>query len=249
MSTFLLLVLLGFGIGVALGLTGVGAGSLLTPALVLLGSGAAVAVGTSLLFSLITKPLGGLQHLRQGTADLRAVRWLAAGSLPAAIVTLGVVHTLIPSGASLDHFTQRAMAVALVLVALVMTLRLCNLLPQSRQTTAPGALVGVGAAIGVMASITSVGGGSMAIAALSLLTPLTVPQMVGTDMVHAALLAAVTVPFYLAAGTVATGLALGLAVGSLPGVVVGSRLAVAIPDPITRGSVLAAVWIVALKSL
>lgn len=249
MSTILLLVLLGFAIGVALGLTGVGAGSLLTPALVLLGSGAAAAVGTSLLFSLITKPLGGLQHLRQGSADLRAVRWLATGSLPAAIVSLGLVHTLVPSGAMLDHFTQRALAIALVLVALVMTLRLCNLLPQGRRVTAPGALVATGVVIGVMASLTSVGSGSIAIAALSLLTPLTLPQMVGTDMVHAALLAAVIVPFYLAAGTVATGLALGLALGSVPGVVVGSRLAVAIPDSVTRGSVLAAVWVVALKSL
>lgn len=249
MTAFLLIVLLGLGIGVALGLTGVGAGSVLTPALVLLGVRPAVAVGTSLLFSVLTKPVGAAQHIRQGTADLRAVRWLATGSLPAAVISLTLVHTVVPPGALLDRFTQRAIAAALVLVAIVLTLRLANVLPRRRVIASAPALVAVGVLVGVMVALTSVGSGSVAIALLGVLTPLTVAQLIGSDMLHAALLAAVTAPFYLAAGTVDVGLALALAVGSIPGVVLGSRLTVAIPERYTRGTVVAAVWLVALKSL
>jgi uncharacterized membrane protein YfcA len=249
MTGFPLIVLLGLGIGVALGLTGVGAGSVLTPALVLLGVRPAVAVGTSLLFSLLTKPVGAAQHLRQGTVDRRAVRWLATGSLPAAVVSLLLVHTVIPSRVLLDSFTQHAIAAALVIVAMVLTLRLTNRLPRPAGVVTKRRLVLVGVGIGVMVALTSVGSGSVAIAMLGVLTTLTVPQLIGTDMLHAALLAAVTAPFYLASGTVDVGLALGLAVGSIPGVILGSRLAVAIPERFTRGTVVAAVWLVALKSL
>jgi uncharacterized membrane protein YfcA len=216
---------------------------------VLLGVRPAVAVGTSLLFSVFTKPAGALQHFRQGTTDVRAVRWLATGSVPAAVASLVLVRTVVPPGVLLDGFTQHAIAAALVLVAVVLTLRLTNLLPR-RSTAAPRiALVGVGVIVGVTVALTSVGSGSLAIAMLGVLTPLTVAQLVGTDMLHAALLAAVTAPFYVASGNVDVGLALGLAVGSIPGVVLGSRLTVVIPERFTRGTVVAAVWLVALKSL
>lgn len=244
-----LIIILGFAIGAVLGATGVGAGSVLTPALVLLGVRPAIAVGTSLVFSLLTKPVGAAQHIRQGTADLRAVRWLATGSLPTAVASLVLVHTVIPSRVLLDSFTQHAIAAALVIVAVVMTLRLTNRLPRRDRTLPPAALVAVGSFIGMMVALTSVGSGSIAIALLGVLTSLTVAQLVGTDMLHAALLAAVTAPFYLASGTVDVGLALGLAIGSIPGVVVGSRLTVAMPERVTRGTVVAAVWLVAIKSL
>jgi hypothetical protein len=249
MSAFLLTVLLGLGIGVALGLTGIGAGSVLTPALVLLGVRPAVAVGTSLLFSVLTKPVGAAQHIRQGTTDLHAVRWLATGSISAAVVSLVLVHTVIPPGVLLDTFTQHAIAAALVLTAIVLTLRLTNLLPRRRGIAGESALTAVGVVVGVMVALTSVGSGSVAIAMLGVLTSLGVAQLVGTDMLHAALLAAVTAPFYIAAGNVDIGLALALAIGSIPGVVIGSRLSVAIPERFTRGTVVAAVWLVALKSL
>ena len=244
-----LIIILGFGIGALLGASGVGAGSVLTPALVLLGVRPAIAVGTSLVFSLLVKPVGAAQHLRQGTADLRTVRWLATGSLPTAAASVLLVHTVIPSRVLLDSFTQHAVAGALIVVALVMTLRLTNRLPQRSGTLHPAALVAVGAFVGLMVALTSVGSGSIAIAMLGVLTPLGVAQLVGTDMLHAALLAAVTAPFYLASGSVDVGLAVGLAIGSIPGVVVGSRLTVAMPERFTRGTVVAAVWLVAIKSL
>ena len=248
MTTLLVIVLLGFGIGVALGLTGVGAGAVLTPALVLFaGVRPVVAVGTSLVFSVITKTAGSAQHIRQGTSDLRMVRWMAAGSLPAAVVSLTLVHTVVSKGVLLDVFTQRAITAALVVVAVVMTLRFLNRLPSRVRPASPRALTGLGALLGVMVALTSVGSGSVAIAVLGLLTPLGVASLVGTDMVHAALLAAVTAPFYIAAGHVDLPLALGLGIGSVPGVIVGSRLAKVLPERVARGAVLVAVWAAALK--
>lgn len=241
-------ILLGFGIGVALGLTGVGAGAILTPALVLFaGVRPVVAVGTSLVFSVITKSAGSVQHLRQGTCDVRTVRWMATGSLPSAVISLVLVHTVVPKGLLLDVFTQRAITAALVLVAAVMTLRFFNRLPRRSRPAPAGTLVALGAVLGVMVALTSVGSGSVAITVLGLMTPLTVASLVGTDMLHAALLAAVSAPFYLAAGSVDLGLALGLAIGSVPGVIVGSRFTALLPERVTRGAVLVATWAAALK--
>lgn len=248
MNTLPLLLLIGFAVGAGLGFTGVGAGSVLTPALVLFaGVHPVVAVGTSLVFSVITKTAGTLQHVRQGTADLRTVRWMATGSLPAAIASLILVRTVVPRGALLDVFTQRAITAALILVAVVLTLRFFNRLPVRRRPAPPVALVALGVLVGVMVALTSVGSGSIAIACMGLLTPLAVASLVGTDMAHAALLSMVTAPFYVLAGTVDYTLALGLAIGSVPGVVVGSRLAAWLPERVTRGAVLVVVWVVALR--
>ncbi|MHB8719204.1 MAG: sulfite exporter TauE/SafE family protein [Candidatus Dormibacteria bacterium] len=243
------LIVLGFAVGAVIGATGVGAGAVLTPVLVLLGVRPAVAVGTALVFSLLTKPVGAAQHLSQGSADLRVVGWLAAGSLPAAAASLLLVRTALPSRILLDRFTQHAIAGALLVVAVLMTLRLGNRLPRRTRPPRAAVLAATGAAVGAMVSLTSVGSGSIAIAALSVLTPLAVSALIGTDMVHAALLAAVTAPFYLAGGSVDLGLALALGLGSIPGVVAGSRLSVTLPERVTRGTLVAALWLVALTSL
>jgi uncharacterized membrane protein YfcA len=242
LNTLPLLILVGFAVGTGLGLTGVGAGSLLTPVLVLFaGVHPVVAVGTSLVFSVITKTAGTLQHLRQRTTDLRTVRWMAAGSIPSAIASLILVRTVVPKGALLDVFTQRAITAALILVATVLTLRFLNRLPVRRAPAPHGALVSLGVLVGVMVALTSVGSGSITIACLGLLTPMAVASLVGTDMAHAALLSLVTAPFYMLAGTVDYTLAL------VPGVIVGSRLAAWLPERVTRGMVLVVVWAVALR--
>lgn len=248
MNTLPLLIVIGFAVGTGLGLTGVGAGSLLTPVLVLFaGVHPVVAVGTSLVFSVITKTVGSLQHLSQRTTDLRVVRWMAVGSLPSAIASLILVRTVVPKGALLDVFTQRAITAALVFVAIVLTLRFLNRLPVRRTPAPRTALIALGVLIGVMVALTSVGSGSVAVACLGLLTAMAVASLVGTDMAHAALLSYVTAPFYMLAGSVNYELALGLAVGSVPGVIVGSRLAAWLPERVTRGMVLVVVWAVALR--
>lgn len=247
MTSIPLLILIGFGVGIGLGFTGVGAGSLLTPILVLFaGVHPVTAVGTSLVFSAITKSAGSLQHLRQRTADFRVVRWMAAGSVPSAIASLVLVRTVV-KGVLLDAFTQRAITGALVVVAIVLTLRFLNRLPVRTTPPPPAALVALGVLVGVMVALTSVGSGSVAIAFLGLLTPFAAASLIGTDMTHAALLSFVAAPFYVAAGTVNYALALSLAIGSIPGVIIGSRLAARLPERVTRGAVLVVVWVVALR--
>ena len=242
-----LLIVLGFAVGVGLGFTGVGAGSLLTPILVLFGVHPVTAVGTSLVFAAITKTAGSLQHLRQKTADLGVVRWMAVGSVPSALISLILVRTIVPRGALLDVFTQRAITGALVLVAIVLTLRFLNRLPVRKTPAPPAALIALGALVGAMVALTSVGSGSIAVASLGLLTPMAVASLVGTDMTHAALLSFVTAPFYIAAGAVNYEVALGLAIGSIPGVILGSRLTTWVPERVMRGAVLVVVWAVALR--
>lgn len=247
LDSTLLIIAAGFGLGVALGLSGVGGGVVLTPLLILwLRIAPTVAVGTSLGFSLVTKLVGGAQHLRQGTVDRRAVLWLAAGSVPSAFGAAVWVNSAGRHVLS-EGVTQRLIALAVLLSATVMTLRLLGLIrPLGRPLPGP-ALVPVGAALGIIFAITSVGSGSIAVAALVVLTPLAIGPLVGTDVAHAALMAAVTAPVYLAGGRVDTGVLVPLLVGSIPGVVIGSRLAARLPSRVVKGTVLVAVWAVAAR--
>ena len=243
--------LFGLLIGLSLGLTGVGAGSVLTPALVLIYHvRPTTAIGTSLVFGVLTKIAGTWQHLRQKTVDLQIVMRLAAGSVPAAVISVAGLAWLTRhglGGAALDTFSQRALAGALILVAIVMTLRFFGRLPQRGDRAPTRWLVLLGVGLGVTVAITSVGGGSIAVATLAFLTPLGIASLVGTDMTHALILSVVTAPFYILYGHADVGLAAWLAVGSIPGVVIGSRLAYRLPGVVTKGAVTLAVWYVAFK--
>ena len=235
----------GFILGVALGVSGVGGGVLLTPLLILFRVQPTLAVGTSMAFSLVTTAVGGWQHLRQGTIDRAVVAWLAAGSLPVALVTSALVNTV---GRRLvtDQLTKDLVVAAVILSAVAMTVRLTGLVKPVRPLAGP-ALVPIGALLGFVFALTSVGSGSIAVATLVVVTTLPIGKLIGTDVGHAALMAAVTAPFYFAGGHVATLLVAELLIGSLPGVVIGSRLAARLPERAVKGTVLCAMWIVALR--
>jgi uncharacterized membrane protein YfcA len=237
----------GFGLGLALGLSGVGGGVVLTPLLILwLRLPATFAVGTSVAFSLVTKLVGGVQHLRQGTVDRSTVAWLAAGSMPSALLTSLAANTW---GRRLlsEATTQRLVAGAVLLCAVVMTLRLVGVVKPLHRRPARVTLIPLGMALGAVFALTSVGSGSIAVAALVVLTPLAIAPLIGTDVTHAALMAAVTAPVYLAGGRVDVPVLLPLLVGSLPGVLLGSRLAARLPEPVIKGTVLVAVWAIAVR--
>lgn len=237
----------GLGLGVALGLSGVGGGVVLTPLLILwLRLPPSIAVGTSLGFSLVTKVVGGAQHLRQGTIDRATVGWLAAGSLPSALLTSVWANTIGRNIVS-EGVTQRLVAGAVVVSASVMTLRLLGLVSPSKRPVPGPALVAVGIVLGAVFAITSVGSGSIAVAALVILTPLGIGPLVGTDVAHAALMAAVTAPVYLASGRIDGSVLLPMLSGSIPGVVIGSRLAARLPAKVVKGTVLVAVWAIAAR--
>lgn len=233
-------------LGLVLGLSGVGAGAVLTPALILgLRLQPSAAVGTSLAFSLVTKLAGGAQHLRQGTLDPRTAGWLAAGSLPVALATSLLItgHSRLLSEAA----TRRLVAAAVVLAALAMTARLTGLLEARRFDLRGPRLAPLGALLGAVYALTSVGSGSIGVAALATVTPIGIATLVGTDVAHAALMALVTAPVYLAAGRVEVGVLAGLLTGSVPGVMLGSRLVSRLPERVVKGTVLVAVWAVAAR--
>lgn len=237
----------GFALGIALGISGVGGGVVLTPILIVwLRLPASVAVGTSAAFSLATKLAGSVQHLRQGTVDRSRVAWLAAGSIPAALA-----GALLANGwwrpALTEANTERLVAAAVLVSATVMTLRLAGVVrPLARPLGGP-ALIPAGAALGLIFALTSVGSGSIAVAALIVITSLPIARLVGTDVAHAALIAAVTAPIYLASGRVNLQVLLPLVLGSLPGVVIGSRMAARLPERVVRGTVLVAVWAIVAR--
>ena len=243
----LLVVALGLGVGVSVGLTGVGGGSFLTPFLILvLRVHPGVAVATSLVFTLITRAVGSVQHLRQGTVDLKVVGQLAVGSLPAAVGSWLVLTHVARAGGS-DEVRSRLIQICLLIAAAVLTYRFFVPLRPGQGTDHPVKLALLGVLIGAMVALSSVGSGSVAVAGLIGLTSLPVARVVGTDMVHALILAAVAAPLALLQTPFDFHLAALLIAGSLPGVVIGSRLSVLVPERVTRFTVAVAVWTLALK--
>lgn len=239
------LVLVGFGIGGLVGLTGVGGGSLMTPILIVFFRlPPSVAIGTDLVYAAITKTVGAAQHLRQGTADMQIVGNLAVGSVPAAIIGVGLVQLIRGVwGDRGETVLTVILAWTLIVVALVMVARV--FLGDRLQTLAQGngsltlnrrrvltALLGFAA--GLLVSLTSVGAGSIIMVLLILLYATPAKRLVGTDLVHAAALASIAAIGHLWAGSVSWSVAATLLVGSIPGVLLGSRVSLRMPDTLLR---------------
>jgi uncharacterized membrane protein YfcA len=242
------IVLLGLIIGTSVGLTGVGGGSFLTPFLIIvLGVHPAVAVVTSLVFTLVTRAAGSLQHLRQRTVDLTVVGRLCLGSVPAAIAASLLLIHFGGGGRASDPVRSHLIQVCLLAAAAVLTYRLFLPAKPGLGNNDPVKLTLLGVLVGTMVALSSVGSGSVAVAGLIGLTSLPIARVVGTDMVHAVILAAVATPLALVQTKFDLALTLLLLLGSLPGVVIGSRLSVLVPERITRLTVTVAVWTLALK--
>jgi hypothetical protein len=232
----------GFVVGGIVGLTGVGGGSLMTPLLVLLfGVPPATAVGTDLLYAAITKAGGSVSHGRQGHVDWKIAGLLAAGSLPAAIVTVLVLSRFPIHGSGVTGAVTVALGVALILTAAAILFRgrLVDFAARHENAAYRRHLVpltvAVGLVIGVLVSISSVGAGALGTAALFFLFPrLPTLRIVGTDIAHAVPLTLVAGIGHWWLGTVDWALLGSLLVGSLPGIWLGSRLAARLPDSLLR---------------
>jgi uncharacterized membrane protein YfcA len=232
-------VISGFAVGTLVGITGVGGGALMTPLLLLVfGIAPATAVGTDLLFAAVTKSGGTVVHARQGTIDWRVVRLLASGSLPAAALTLVIVHHAFPGGlGGARQLIGTTLGVALLLTsaALIFRRRLLEIRERLVVGEHAWATVATGALLGVLVSISSVGAGALGVTALLFLHPkLATPRVVGTDIAHAVPLALVAGLGHWWLGSVDWALLGTLLAGSLPGIWLGSRLAPRIPEHILR---------------
>jgi uncharacterized protein len=246
----------GFLVGMLVGMTGVGGGSLMTPLLILLfGVHPATAVGTDLLYAAATKTAGSLVH---GLA--RSIHWpivvrLACGSVPASAVTLLVLSSLNLDSTFARSLINSVLCVALLMTAVALLFRTAIMNRyrprfdrlQPRNTALVTTLVG--AALGVLVSISSVGAGAVGVVALLLLYPqLPMARIVGSDIAHAVPLTLVAGTGHALMGTVDWHLMGSLLAGSLPGIVIGSYCATRVPERALR-LVLAATLIVVAGQL
>lgn len=245
----------GFFVGLLVGLTGVGGGSLMTPVLILLfGIHPSTAVGTDLLYASATKTCGSLVHGLERSIDWRVVARLASGSLPASVLTLTVLWWL-----NLDSEVARSLinlvlcgALFLTAAALVFRKTIVQRYRPRLDSLSPGATacatVLVGVALGVLVSISSVGAGAIGVTALLLLYPqMPMVRIVGSDIAHAVPLTLVAGAGHWATGSVDWALMGSLLAGSLPGIIVGSYSAVRVPETALRLVLAATLLVVATK--
>ncbi|MFC4294178.1 sulfite exporter TauE/SafE family protein [Novosphingobium tardum] len=225
-------------VGMLVGLTGVGGGSLMTPLLVLLfGFHPTTAVGTDLLYASATKAVGTVVHGGRDTVDWKIVRRLASGSLPAAVITLSLLAYASDRFADVGKSISLVLGFALVLTAGAMLFRrqiLERLGPTMRDVSDARIArftVVLGIVLGVLVSLTSVGAGALGMTALLILYPhLPINRLVGSDIAHAVPLTLVAGIGHWIQGSVDFSLLLSLLIGSIPGIIVGSLIATRVSD-------------------
>lgn len=239
-----LIIAFGLGVGVLIGLTGIGGGSLMTPLLVLFaGVPPVLAIGTDLAYGAVTKTLGGWRHLRSGTVDLGVSKWLAVGSVPGALLGVVVINAVHDRwGERVDTWLLVGIAVALVVVGLATLYRALFMraaIARERHTvvlTRRGRTqaVATGLSLGLLVGATSVGSGALIGLVLIFLFRLTPHRVVGTDVFHGAILLWVAGLAHWASGNVDLSLMANILLGSIPGVLVGTHYMVRVPANVLR---------------
>ncbi len=248
----------GFLVGLIVGVTGVGGGSLMTPLLVMFfGVSPATAVGTDLLYASLTKTMGGWVHSRKGTVDWKVFGLLAMGSLPAAVVTIILLKYL-----ALDEKTLRSLVTSVLSVALLATATALLLKDQIKRLARrkdgtiyelhhkylPAATITTGVVVGALVTISSIGAGVLGTVALLFLYPrMPSVKVVGTDIVHAVPLTALAGMGHMALGTVDLVLLGSLLLGSLPGIYIGSHLSSRVPEKVLRPVLATMLLVIGLK--
>jgi hypothetical protein len=245
----------GFFVGMLVGLTGVGGGSLMTPLLILLfGVHPATAVGTDLLYAAATKTGGSLVHGWARSIDWQVVRRLAAGSIPATVITLLVLAHLKFDDATARGLITLVLSGALFVTAFVLVFgasiielyrkRVSALDPSRTANTT----VLVGALLGILVTISSVGAGAIGVVLLVLLYPqLPMAKIVGSDIAHAVPLTLIAGVGHWMIGSVDWHIIASLLVGSLPGIFLGSYFAVRVPERALQLILAAILFVVASR--
>jgi uncharacterized membrane protein YfcA len=233
----------GFCVGFLVGLTGVGAGSLMTPFLISgIGVPPVLAVGTDLLFASITKASAAWRHHSLGNVDWPIVRWMAAGSLPGALAMLAWIYLAAPDTQLLALLIRKILAGALVVSAIAVAtyplikryaMRSADTGAQPAVRPLPTLLLGL--VLGVLVALTSVGAGAIGVVALTALYhSLSARRLVGTDIVHAIPLTFLAGMSHFSMGNVDMPILGVLLIGSVPGIALGSRITGYVPDWLLR---------------
>jgi len=230
--------LLGLVVGFLVGLTGLGGGAVMTPALILiLKMEPMVAVATDLIYASVTKMAGAYRHIRLGNVNWRLVLYLALGSIPGAMIGAVLLVQLgrIP-GLQLDQILQRLLGGLLVMVALITLWKTYGRAKEEEDqelqefTVRRRWVVLLGLVVGILVTLTSIGSGTIVTLFLLMWFSLSVPRLVGTDITHAVLLLSVAGLSHLLQGHADPKVAGLLLVGSLPGVWIGASLTGHLPE-------------------
>lgn len=252
----------GFAVGLLVGITGVGGGSLMTPLLVFLfGFKPAVAVGTDLLYAAITKTGGVLvHHNTHKSVDWRVVKWLSLGSIPASIATIFLIKHLLKLEKDITGIITFTLGIALILTAIAVLIR-CYVTRKQireiedslissgrfRQMQVPATVL-VGAVLGILVTISSVGAGALGTVAILFLYPkMSTLKVVGTDLAHAIPLTAIAGLGHWTLGHIDFMLLGTLLIGSLPGIWIGSHVSAKIPEKTLRPLLASLLLIIGLK--
>jgi uncharacterized membrane protein YfcA len=248
------IILFGLGIGVLVGMTGMGGGSLMTPLLILIfGIQPTTAIGTDIFYSAVTKTVGGWRHFRMKTVNMELVKWLALGSVPAAVSGVAIVSVLEKHiGADrLDSLVYAVLGGTLLMVGIITLARaliLRRLVDERDRFEVERrhkiAAVVIGATTGFVIGVTSAGSGTVIAILLIAVYRLAPKKVVGTDVFHAAVLLWAAGIAHWIGGNVDFTLAANILIGSVPGVVIGAALS----DKAPQGFIRTALGIVLIGS-
>ena len=239
---FLLHIIAGASVGFAIGLTGVGGGSLMTPLLLVFGYPAPVAIGTDLLYASITKAGGAFAHHRMGNVDWKVVFILALGSIPVSILLhMLVLNPQFQDSAQFEQLLTFSLGLMLIVTAIILIIR--DKMRSNAIEGKPNFLMPVihkhrslvtwvmGALLGVCVTLSSVGAGAFGAAILlTIYSQIPAARIIGTDIAHAVPLTFIAGIGYLLAGYVNLPLLGSLLIGSLPAIHLGSRLSSQVPE-------------------
>ncbi len=238
------IILFGLGIGVLVGMTGMGGGSLMTPLLILIfGIQPTTAIGTDIFYSAITKTVGGWRHLRMKTVNMELVKWLSLGSVPAAVAGVAIVSVLEKhvNPDRLDSLVYAVLGGTLLMVGIITLARaliLRRLVDERERFEVERrhkvAAVVIGATTGFVIGITSAGSGTVIAILLIAVYRLAPKKVVGTDVFHAAVLLWAAGIAHWIGGNVDFTLAANILIGSVPGVVIGAALSDKAPQGFIR---------------
>jgi uncharacterized membrane protein YfcA len=241
-----LVIAFGLGVGILVGLTGIGGGSLMTPLLVIfIGTNPVVAVGTDIAYGAVTKTFGGWRHWRNGTVDMGVSKWLAFGSVPGSVAgVLLISHLHHVHGDAFNDTLLWIVAGVLATTALITLARALFMpalvarerheVPLHAHTKLAAVLLGL--LLGFTLGMTSVGSGALVGLALILVFSLTPHRVVGTDVFHAAIMLWAAGIALLFVGNIDWGLMGTILIGSLPGVWIGTNLATRMPKNALRAA-------------
>lgn len=249
-------VISGFVVGILVGLTGVGGGSLMTPLLTLVfGVSPTVAVGTDLAFASITKSAGTLTHKLRKTVQWQIVRLLCFGALPTALLSVICLKHFGALDKEIGQIIRYTIAgsVLLTVVALLFKDRVLAWLNKHPEKHLQGhnlkmATMISGAILGILVTVSSIGAGAIGATLLVMLYPrLTAAEIAGTDIAYAVPLTAIAAIGHWWLGSINWTLLFTLLVGSIPGIILGSMAAKAVPERILRALLATTLTVVAVK--